>query len=81
MRNQPLLLLLTPILLAATGGCSVKVDVADSSTTQAPPSTITEKSRTAVEVGFLVDQKSQPAHEPAPPPPTPDPPLWGTGVK
>jgi hypothetical protein len=64
MKNQPLALLLA---LAATSGCSVKVDVADESTTtaEAPPSTITEKSRTAVQVGLLVDQESAPA--PAPP--------------
>ena len=87
MRNPPFLL----VALAAAVGCSVKVDVSDSSAA--------EKSRTAVALGFLVDQKSEPApappvatssekletfqpmSNPTPPPPTPDPPLWGRGVK
>lgn len=80
--SLPLILI---ALAAAFTGCSVKVDVSDESTA--------EKSRTAVEVGLLVDQKSepapappatveksktvQPAHESAPPPPTPDPPFRG----
>ena len=79
------------ILLTAAAGCSVKVDVADENTTtaEAPPSITAEKSRTAVEVGFLVDREPeatasersktvQPEPEPAPQPPTPDPPSRET---
>ena len=56
MKNY-LLLALLALAAAVGGGCSVRVDVADENTA--------EKSRVAVEVGFLVDQKSEPA--PAPP--------------
>jgi hypothetical protein len=93
MKIQPLTLLLA--LTAAFTGCSVKVDLADENTTtaEAPPSTITEKSRTAVSLGFLVDQKSEPtpapsvaseesktieqAREPAAQPATTEPPSRG----
>jgi hypothetical protein len=64
MRNPPLALFL---LIAAACGCSVRVELADESTTtaEAPPSITTEKSRTAVEVGVFTDNQSEPA--PAPP--------------
>lgn len=81
MKNQPLILLVALALLAAACGCSLKVDLADENTT--------EKSRVAVEVGFLVDRESEPepapptaseesktvepAREPASPPATPEP--------
>ncbi len=67
MKNQPLVPLLLIALAAAFTGCSVRVDLADENTTtaEAPPSTITEKNRTAFSLGFLVDQESQP--EPVPP--------------
>ena len=53
MKSQPLALLLAPILalLAATGGCSARVEVSDESTA--------EKSRVAVEVGVLADRQSE----------------------
>ena len=52
MKNQPLTLF-PALLLAATGGCSARVEVSDVSTT--------EKSRVAVEVGVLADRESEPA--------------------
>ena len=88
MRSLQLALITFAALLAAAlTGCSLKVDIADENTTtaEAPPSVTSEKSRTAVQVAFLVDQKSEPvampeksktvhpADEPAPPLPTPEP--------
>lgn len=90
MKNQPLALLLVALAAAtAACGCSVRVDLADESTTtaEAPPSTITEKSRTAVSLALFTDNQSQSApvaseksktvqsaREPAFPPATPEPP-------
>ena len=86
MRSLQLALFIFAAALTAIVGCSVKVDVSDQNTD--------EKSRTAVEVGLFAGNQSelppappatpeksetfQPAHEPAPPPPTFEPPSRGS---